>query len=90
MGSFASACGNAKILGDYNKVSFLLSGALTNIEGIESAKIVDMMKDLGKCIVKNNPYAVNYDKEQLAEYIKNATGIIVSSLPFSKITLVSP
>ena len=63
-----------KHLGDYNKVCFLLSGALTNIEGIESAKIVDMMKDLGKCIVKNNPDAVNYDKEQLAEYISNATG----------------
>lgn len=63
-----------KILGDYNKTSFLLSGALTNIEGIESAKIVDMMKELGKCIVKNNPDAVNYDKEQLADYIANATG----------------
>jgi len=63
-----------KQLGDYNKASFLLSGALTNIEGIESAKIVDMMKDLGKCIVKNNPDAVNYDKEQLADYIRNATG----------------
>ena len=63
-----------KALGDYNKVSFLLSGALTNIEGIESAKIVDMMKDLGKCIVKNNPDAVKYDKQQLADYIKNATG----------------
>ena len=44
-----------KMLGDYNKASFLLSGALTNIEGIESAKIVDMMKDLAKCIVQNNP-----------------------------------
>ena len=59
---------------DYNKACFLLSGALTNIEGIESAKIVDMMKDLGKCIIKNNPDAVNYDKQQLADYIANATG----------------
>ena len=63
-----------KMLGDYNKVSFLLSGALTNIEGIESAKIVDMMKDLAKCIIKNNPDATKYDKDQLADYIKNATG----------------
>ena len=59
---------------EYNQACFLLSGALTNIEGIESAKIVDMMKELGKCIVKNNPDAVNYDKEQLAEYIRNSTG----------------
>lgn len=63
-----------KAIGDYNKASFLLSGALTNIEGIESAKIVDMMKDLAKCIVKNNPDTVKYTKEQLADYIKNATG----------------
>lgn len=63
-----------KILGDYNKASFLLSGALTNIEGIESAKIVDMMKELGRVIVKNNPDSVNYTKEQLAEYISGATG----------------
>ena len=63
-----------KILGDYNRASFLLSGALTNIEGIESAKIVDMMKDLGKCIVKNNPDAVKYTTEELANYLANATG----------------
>lgn len=63
-----------KILKDYNKTSFLLSGALTNIEGIESAKIVDMMKDLARCIVKNNPDAVKYNKQQLAEYVSGATG----------------
>lgn len=63
-----------KALKDYNKASFLLSGALTNIEGIESAKIVDMLKDLAKCIVKNNPDAVKYNKDQLAEYIGSAKG----------------
>ena len=66
-------------LEDYNKASFLLSGALTNIEGIESAKIVDMMKELAKCIVDNNPDAVKYSKEQLAEYIANSTGAVKKS-----------
>lgn len=65
-----------KALGDYNKTSFLLSGALTNIDGIESAKIVDMMKELAKRIVDDNPDSINYTKEQLAEYIENSKGAV--------------
>ncbi len=59
-----------------NKVDSLLSGALTNIEGVESAKIIEMMKDLAGAILAKYPEAVNYTNEQLAEVISNADGDI--------------
>ncbi len=59
---------------DYNEMNALLSGALSNIEGVESAQIIDMMKDLAGAIIEANPQASKLDKKQLAEFISNSTG----------------
>ncbi len=59
----------------YHKdVDSLLSGALTNIEGIESAQILDMLQELAGCILKDRPDAAEMTKEQLAEYIEGSSG----------------
>lgn len=59
---------------DYNDMNALLSGALSNIEGVESAQIIDMMKDLAGAILEANPEAEKFNKTQLAEFISNSTG----------------
>ncbi len=67
------------VIDDPNKVQSLLSGALTNIPGIESAKIVDMMKELANYIVEDNPKAKEFTKEELADYLLNSTGKVKES-----------
>ncbi len=64
---------------DYNAMNALLAGALTNIDGIESAQIIDMLKDLAGCILEEKPDAAKMGKEELAEYINNATGKVKES-----------
>ncbi len=64
---------------DYNAMNALWAGSLTNIEGIESAQIIEMMKDLAGEILKANPDAKNMDKEQLAEFLKNSDGAVKES-----------
>ncbi len=59
---------------DYNAMNALLAGALSNIEGVESAQIIEMLRELAGCILEENPEAGKMDKEQLADYIKNSTG----------------
>ncbi len=59
---------------DYNDMNALLSGALSNIEGVESAQIIDMMKELAGAILEANPEAEKFNKTQLAEFISNSTG----------------
>lgn len=68
-----------KVIDDQYKVNSLLSGALTNIPGIESAKVVDMMLDLAKKIIKDNKDAKNLTKEQIADYLDTATGEVKES-----------
>ncbi len=68
-----------KAIDDPNVVQSLLSGVLTNVSGIESAKIVNMMKELASLIVEDNKDAKNLTKEQLANYLENCTGKVKES-----------
>lgn len=69
----------AKYHKDPTVAEALFSGVLTNIEGIESALIIDMMKDLAGKILKKYPDARSYSKEQLANVLRNARGEIKES-----------
>lgn len=69
----------AKYFPDRNKQDALFSGVLTNVHGIESALIIDMMTDLARLIIEEYPDAKNYTREQLADIITNATGKIKES-----------
>ncbi len=71
--------GLGKYYPDYNRMNSLLAGALTNIDGIESAQIIDMLHELAGYILDDKPEAVNMDKEELAEYLKNADGKVKES-----------
>lgn len=64
----------AKEFESREKLQALMAGALTNIDGIESAQILICMKDLAAVLTKNNPNIVNYNVEQLAEYLKTLSG----------------
>lgn len=77
--SMMATKGLTKYYPDKYKFDSLFSGALTNIEGIESAKIIDMMLDLAGCILKRYPDAKGYSKEKLAEVLTNADGDIKAS-----------
>ncbi len=74
--SMLAVRGLEKYIPDYNEMNALLSGALTNIDGIESAKIIDMMKELAGEILKGNPDAGKWTKEEIADCLKNATGVL--------------
>ncbi len=71
--------GLGKYFPDYNNMNALLAGALTNIEGIESAQIIDMLQELAGYILEDRPDAAKMDKEELAEYIQNADGKVKES-----------
>ncbi len=59
----------------YHKdVDALLSGALTNVEGIESASIIVMMQDLAGKILQAEPNAARFSAQELADYLSTATG----------------
>ncbi len=72
--SMLAVRGLEKFIPDYDEMNALLAGALTEIEGIESAKIIDMMKDLAGAILKDKPNAASMSKEELADYLRAATG----------------
>ncbi len=59
---------------DYNAMNALLAGALSNIEDVESAKVIEMMKELAGSILQERPDAKSMDKEQLADFIANDNG----------------
>ncbi len=63
----------------HKNVDALLSGALTNIDGIESAQIINMMQNLATCILEEKPDARNLSEEQLAEYLAASTGKVKES-----------
>ncbi len=64
---------------DQTTADALFSGVLTNIDGIESALIIDMMTELAGFILEEYPDARTYSKEQLAEVLQNADGKIKES-----------
>ncbi len=72
--SMMAVNGLTKYYPDYNAMNALLAGALSNIEGVESAKVIEMMKELAGCILEQKPDAKNMDKEQLADFIANDNG----------------
>ncbi len=59
---------------DYNAMNALLSGALANIEGVESAKILEMMHDLAGAILAEQPNAATMSTKALAEYLSTSNG----------------
>ncbi len=72
--SMLAVKGLNKYYDDYNAMNALLAGTLTNIEGIESAQIIDMLKELAGCILEANPDAAKMTKEELAAYLTTTTG----------------
>ncbi len=72
--SMMAVNGLTKYYPDYNAMNALLAGALSNIEGVESAKVIEMMKELAGCILQEKPDAKSMDKEQLAEFISKDNG----------------
>ncbi len=72
--SMMAVNGLTKYYPDYNAMNALLAGALSNIEGVESAKVIEMMKELAGYILKEKPDAKSMDKVQLADYILNDSG----------------
>ncbi len=72
--SMMAVNGLSKYYPDYNNMNALLSGALSNIEGVESAKVIEMLIELAGCILEEKPEAKTMTKEQLAEFISNDEG----------------
>lgn len=72
--SMMAVNGLTKYYPDYNAMNSLLAGALSNIEGVESAKVIEMMKELAGCILKEKPDAKSMDKNELADFIANNNG----------------
>ncbi len=68
-----------KYFEDRTQMDALFSGVLTNIEGVESALIIDMMADLAGLILEVYPDAKTYSSQELAEIIKNDNGKIKES-----------
>ncbi len=64
---------------DLHKIDALLSGSLTNIEGIEGAKIIDKMKELAGEILKADKNATKFTTQQLADFISSSTGAVKES-----------
>ncbi len=59
---------------DYTSMNALLAGALSNIEGVESAQILEMLHDLAGVILKELPEAASMSTKQLAEYLEKSNG----------------
>lgn len=74
--SMSAIKGLGKYYPDANELNALLSGALTNIDGVESAQIINMMKALVGAILEEYPNAKSYSKEELASVISSSTGKI--------------
>lgn len=72
--SMLAVRGLTKYYKDYNEMNALLAGTLTQIEGIESAQIIQMLQELAGCVLEANPAAAKLTKEELADYLKNAEG----------------
>ncbi len=72
--SMMAVNGLTKYYPDYNAMNALLAGALSNIDDVESAKVIEMMKELAGCILQEKPDAKQMDKNQLADFISNDNG----------------
>lgn len=51
-----------------------IAGALEDIDGIESVDILRSLRKVAKELIKENPDAVNYSADELAEYLKVCEG----------------
>ncbi len=72
--SMMAVNGLTKYYPDYNAMNALLAGALSNIEDVESAKVIEMMRELAGCILNEKPDAKSMNKEELADFIANDKG----------------
>ncbi len=77
--SMMAVNGLTKYYPDYNAMNALLAGALSNIEDVESAKVIEMMRELAGCILQEKPDAKTMNKEQLADFIANDNGKVKQS-----------
>ncbi len=77
--SMMAVNGLTKYYPDYNAMNALLAGSLSNIEDVESAKVIEMMKELAGCILDERPEAKSMSKEQLADFISSNNGKVKAS-----------
>ncbi|MBR2383978.1 MAG: hypothetical protein IKA99_00030, partial [Clostridia bacterium] len=81
-GSMNSALTSAvsKDFKDKSTLQTFISSVLSDIDGIESANILESLRNIGTLVKQKNPDAVNYDEDKLLAYLSDENNEEVNSI----------